>query len=167
MSKNCQKLDIFSKKLTLAIFWQSNGNFPEDQIYTHKWGTIVERITEPQVTHNRSCVLFGLSRAVRFGPKFNRSALNGTNIRLLTYKIRFHNILALISKSSRFVQFGANLTYFATKCGSPVVRHTCGLVTVEINHCWPSVLGVAHFPVPQCHRQLAIYVPESETTSWS
>ena len=55
MSKNCQKLDIFSKKLTmaillkkmtifvnffeknvkfLAIFGQSNGNFPEGQVIT-------------------------------------------------------------------------------------------------------------------------------------
>ena len=38
LSKICQKLDIFFQKnchLFLAIFWQSNGNFPEGQVHTY------------------------------------------------------------------------------------------------------------------------------------
>ena len=33
--KNWQKFSFFSKKLPLAIFWQSNGNFPEGQVRSH------------------------------------------------------------------------------------------------------------------------------------
>ena len=34
--KKCQKSSFFSKKLPLAICWQSNGNFPEGQM-TSVW----------------------------------------------------------------------------------------------------------------------------------
>ena len=37
--KNCQKLDIFLNKF-LAIFWHSNGNFPEGQLSSMKWRRI-------------------------------------------------------------------------------------------------------------------------------
>ena len=46
LSKNCQKLDIFFKKIDknchfLAIFGQSNGNFPEGPVLTSTSSSIV------------------------------------------------------------------------------------------------------------------------------
>ena len=72
--KNCQKLSFFQKYVkVLAIFWHSNGNFPEGQVHTlFSWFTaamerIIEearRLTDPMKQRVKLCFCTDYAREV-------------------------------------------------------------------------------------------------------